>query len=230
MESRREGDGERSGGLWAMGEWKERGCTAGSAGRGGSGVARIFGSSWLRGSVRGRSRSWFSRGRGAIGRCAVSVQFLDADNVLIGNLPAELFLLSALFEMFFEEDGTAGIGGKRAGRGQKDIAGAVLHLDPAPQKGRIAGHTGSSVGRSGRGVNSTEGLVRWIVWKTGRRIKMPPSASCCALGRRTALQKSTREDGASAARRCLMARSHAIFRNPRHGELLKSGGTRGGSN
>lgn len=144
-----------------MGERKDRGCTAGSAGRGGGRVARIFRRSWLRGSVRGRSR--FSRGRGAIGRCALSVQFLDADNILIGNLPAELFLMSVLFEMFFEEDGTAGIGGKRAGRGQKDIAGAVLHLDPAPEKGRIAGHTGSSVERSGRGVNSTEGLVRWIV-------------------------------------------------------------------
>jgi hypothetical protein len=161
-----------------MGERKERGCTAGSAGRGGSRVARFFGWSWLRGSVRGRS--WFSRGRGAIGRCAVSVQFLDAHNILIGNLPAKLFLLSTLFEMFFEEDGTAGIGGKRASRGQKDIAGAVLHLDPTPEKGRVAGHTGPSVGRSGRCVNSTEGLVRWIVWKSGRRRKrcrlQPPVA------------------------------------------------------
>jgi hypothetical protein len=46
-----------------------------------------------------------------------------------------LLLLSTLLEMFFEEDGTAGIGGKRARRGQKDIAGAVLHLDPTPEKG-----------------------------------------------------------------------------------------------
>src|SRR5258708_13210084 len=120
-----------------MGEWKERGCTAGSAGRGGGGVARIFGWSWLRGSVRSRSR--FSRGRGAIGRCAVSVQFLDADNILIGNLPAELLLVSTLFEMFFEEDGTAVIGGKRASCGQKDIGGAVLQPHPPPQKHHIAG-------------------------------------------------------------------------------------------
>jgi len=160
MESRRGGGEERSGGLCAMGERKERRCATGSAGRGGR-VARIFGWSWLRGSVRGRSR--FSRGRGAIGRCALSIQFLDADNILIGNFPTELFLLPTLFEMFFEEDGTPGIRGKRAGRGQKNIAGAVLHLDPTPEKGRVAGHTGSSVGRSGRGVNSTEGLVRWIV-------------------------------------------------------------------
>src|SRR6266436_1526811 len=230
MESRREGDGERSGGLWAMGEWKERGCTAGSAGRGRGGVARIFGSSWLRGSVRGRSRSWFSRGRGAIGRCAVSVQFLDADNILIGNLPAELFLVSTLFEMFFEEDGTAGIGGKRASCGQKDIAGAVLHLDPTPQKGRIAGHTGSSVGRRGRGVNSTEGLVRWIVWKTAGGKDAAFSLLLRPGPEDSAAKINARGRGFGGAHRLLMAGSHAIFRNPRHWELLKSGGTRGGSN
>ena len=213
-----------------MGEWKERGCTAGSAGRGRGGVARIFGSSWLRGSVRGRSRSWFSRGRGAIGRCAVSVQFLDADNVLIGNLPAKLFLVSTLFEMFFEEDGTAGIGGKRASCGQKDIAGAVLHLDPTPQKGRIAGHTGSSVGRSGRGVNSTEGLVRRIVWKTvggkdaafSLLLRLGPEDSAAKINARG------RGFGGAPVPYGTLACSFLAPKTRR--EPLKSGGTRGGSN
>jgi hypothetical protein len=43
-----------------------------------------------------------------------------------------------------------------------------LHLDPAPEKGGIAGHTVSSVGRGGRGVNSTEGLLLTKVWKSDR--------------------------------------------------------------
>jgi hypothetical protein len=164
-----------SGGLGAMGERKERGCTTGSAG--GGGVAKVFGWSWLRGSVRGRGR--FSSGRGGIGRCAVSVQFLDADNILIGNLPSELLLLPTLFEMLFEEDGAAGIGDKGARSGQKDITGAVLHLDPAPEKGRIAGHTGFSVKGVGNGVNSTEGLVRGRVWKSDRPGKGASWSTMC---------------------------------------------------
>jgi hypothetical protein len=165
--------GKVSGGLWTIGERKERGRTAGAAGGGGR-VAKVFGWSWLRGSVRGRSR--FSRGRGRIGRCAVSVQFLDADNILIRNLPTKLLLLAMLFEMLFEENGAAGIGRKSARRGQKDIAGAILHLDPAPEKGRIAGHTSFSVKGVGNGVNSTEGLVRGRVWKSdrpGRGVSLP---------------------------------------------------------
>ena len=44
-------------------------------------------------------------------------------------------VLAALLEVLFKENGAAGIGDKGAGGGQKDIAGAILHLNPAPQIG-----------------------------------------------------------------------------------------------
>jgi hypothetical protein len=166
MESQRRGNLEGSGGLWAIGERKESGGTAGSTGCGAGGIFLVFGRRGRLSCFRGQGR--IRGGRSGIGRSAVGVQILDADNILIGDFPAKLFLLPTLFEMFFEEDGTAGIGDKSARRGQKDIAGAVLHLDPAPEKGGIAGHTVASVGRGGRGVNSTEGLLLTKVWKTDR--------------------------------------------------------------
>ena len=44
-------------------------------------------------------------------------------------------VLAVLLEVLFKEDGPTGIGDNRAGGGQKDIAGAILHLNPAPQIG-----------------------------------------------------------------------------------------------
>jgi hypothetical protein len=43
-----------------------------------------------------------------------------------------MLVLAALLEILLEEDGAAGIGNEDAGSGQKDIAGAILHLHTAP--------------------------------------------------------------------------------------------------
>jgi hypothetical protein len=43
-----------------------------------------------------------------------------------------MLVLAFLFKILLEEDGTAGIGDKHAGGGQKDIAGAILHFYTAP--------------------------------------------------------------------------------------------------
>ncbi len=51
-----------------------------------------------------------------------------------------MFKLAVLLEMLLEEDGAAGIGDECAGCGQKDIAGAILHLNPTPEKSRVASH------------------------------------------------------------------------------------------
>jgi len=72
--------------------------------------------------------------------------FFDANQILVGDFPSEMLLLSALFEMLFEEDGTAGIGDESAGGRQKDIAGAILHLDSTPEKSGVASHPLASVG------------------------------------------------------------------------------------
>ncbi len=52
-----------------------------------------------------------------------------------------MLMLAALFEILLEEDGAAGISDEDAGSGQKDIAGAILHLHTAPQKGGETSHT-----------------------------------------------------------------------------------------
>lgn len=72
--------------------------------------------------------------------------FFDAYQILVRDFPSEVLLLSALFEMLFEEDGTAGIGDENAGGGQKDIAGAILHLDSTPEKRGVASHPAPSFG------------------------------------------------------------------------------------
>ncbi len=106
--------------------------------RGGSGAAGIdsgFGRS-------GRFESIF-RFRGSGGRVYGSVSgglLFDANQALIWDLPAEVLVLAALLEVLLQEDGAAGIGDKSAGSGQKDIAGAVLHLHTTPEKGRVASH------------------------------------------------------------------------------------------
>lgn len=72
--------------------------------------------------------------------------FFDAYQILVRDFPSEMLLLSALFEMLFEEDGTAGIGDESAGGGQKDIAGAILHLHSTPKKRGVASHPAPSFG------------------------------------------------------------------------------------
>ena len=60
--------------------------------------------------------------------------FFDAVNILIGNFPAEIASLAALFHMLFQEDRAPGVRRECAGRGQKRIAHAILHGDFAAQK------------------------------------------------------------------------------------------------
>lgn len=64
-----------------------------------------------------------------------------AHDILVGDFPAEIPLRAALLETLLKKYGAARISHKRAGCGQKDVSGAVLHLNPAPKKSRIAGHT-----------------------------------------------------------------------------------------
>ena len=71
--------------------------------------------------------------------------YFDAHQILIRDFPAEVPVLSALLEILFQKDGAAGIGDKSAGGGQKDIAGAILHLHATPEKGGVASHLAPSV-------------------------------------------------------------------------------------
>ena len=61
--------------------------------------------------------------------------FLDTNQALIGNLPAEVAVLAALFEILLEKNGTAGIGDENAGSGQKNIPSAILHFHTTTEKG-----------------------------------------------------------------------------------------------
>ena len=113
---------------------RERKDTRRASGRsGGSGAERLF--------VRfGRDRSFGCgcgrrRSRGRVHGSAGVRLFFDAHQILIGNFPAKMPVLAALLEVLFKENGATGIGDKGAGGGQKDIAGAILHLNPAPQIG-----------------------------------------------------------------------------------------------
>jgi hypothetical protein len=126
-----------SGSFGALGKWNEaRGAAGGSAGRRTQWLIAGFG--W-RGSFGWSCRS--SCSCSCARRCAGIGFLFDAHQALIRDFPAEVLVLAALFELLFEEDRTAGIGDESAGGRQKDIAGAILHLNPAPEKGGVASHT-----------------------------------------------------------------------------------------
>ena len=72
--------------------------------------------------------------------------FIQMNYTVVRDFPAEVPVLSALLEILFQKDGAAGIGDKSAGGGQKDIAGAILHLHATPEKGGVASHPVPSVG------------------------------------------------------------------------------------
>ena len=57
-----------------------------------------------------------------------------------------MLVLALLHEALFEEDRATGVGHKGTGSRQKDISGAILHLNPASEKRGIAGHAGTSFG------------------------------------------------------------------------------------
>jgi hypothetical protein len=123
-----------------MGE-EAGGAASGSSGRGAERLlARLRGDrSFGRGFGTGANRNSVYRGPGVR-------LFFDAYQILIWDFPAEVLVLSALLEILFEENGAAGIGHESAGRGQKDIAGAILHLHATPEKGGVASHPVLSVG------------------------------------------------------------------------------------
>jgi hypothetical protein len=110
---------------------------------GGRGAKRLV--RWLRfggcffGGLRCR------RSGGGVGGSAGVRLFLDADQILIRDFPAEMLVLAALLEILFEEDGAPGIGYERAGSRQQDVPGAILHLHPAPEIRRVASHPVPSV-------------------------------------------------------------------------------------
>ena len=72
--------------------------------------------------------------------------FLNAMDVLVRNLPAEITALAALFNVLLEENGASRIGGKETRGGQQDIAHAILHGDLAAEKLRIRRHSSEFVG------------------------------------------------------------------------------------
>jgi hypothetical protein len=129
-----------SGGLGAVRERKETGTTSG----GGCGATRLFAGLGRDGSF-GRGCGSCGCGNGVYGGTGVRL-FFDAHQILIGDFPAEVLVLATLLEVLLEENGTTGIGDESAGSGQKDIAGAILHLHTAPEKGGIASHPVLSFG------------------------------------------------------------------------------------
>ena len=73
-------------------------------------------------------------------------KFLEANNILIGDFPAEMFLLTTLLEVLLEENGATGISDKGTGGRQHDVGGAVLDGDLTPEKSGITGHAPVSSG------------------------------------------------------------------------------------
>lgn len=67
--------------------------------------------------------------------------FLNANQVLIGDFPAEMSVLPALLKLLFQEDRPPGIRHKCARGWQQEVAGAILHLHATPEKGGVASHT-----------------------------------------------------------------------------------------
>ena len=120
---------------------------AGSAARSGaSRSAERLIRGWFRVSdCFGRSRGRRSRHTRVHGSASIRLSF-NSDKVLIGNFPAEMPMLPALFEHLFEENGAAGISDERARSGQDNIAGAKLHIHLTPQKRRVSSHLPASVG------------------------------------------------------------------------------------
>ena len=112
---------------------RKNGCAAARRGCGSQSRVRL--------TVGIRDNGRFGSGRGlhgnagGIGGDAGFRFFFDANQALIGNLPAEVAVLAALLEILLEEDGAAGIGDENTGIGQKNIASAVLHFHTSPEKG-----------------------------------------------------------------------------------------------
>jgi hypothetical protein len=131
---------KRSGSLGAVGERQDAGS---AAGRSGGSAERLV--------VRLRCNRSFGRGLGtgldgdtAGGNSGVRF-FFDAHQILIRNFPPEVLVLPALLEILLQKDRPPGIRHKNPRGGQKDLAGAILHLYVTPEKRRVASHPVPSV-------------------------------------------------------------------------------------
>ena len=71
--------------------------------------------------------------------------FLDPQQILVRDFPAEVLVLAALLEILFEKDGTSRIRDERAGSRQQDIASAILHFHTSPEKRGVPSHPVLSV-------------------------------------------------------------------------------------
>src|SRR5262249_30664886 len=81
----------------------------------------------------------------------------DLVNVLVGNFPAEVASLAALFDVLLQKDRTSGIRRKGAGSGQQDIAYAVLYSDPAAEE----------LGERRHACQSAKGVKEGSIVRTG---------------------------------------------------------------
>lgn len=85
--------------------------------------------------LRLRGGSFRRRSAAALHRSAGIRHGLDSHQILIRNFPAKMLVLPALLDALFQKDRASGIRHKQAGSGQKDIPGAVLHLNFVPEEG-----------------------------------------------------------------------------------------------
>ena len=91
---------------------------------------------------------------------------LDIDDGLVGEFPAEIFLLAVLFVVLFEVDGAAGIGYETSRGGQTDITGTIKNFHATPKKCRKTGHTEQFVGAEEGGSIVRKIGRKKLVWKS----------------------------------------------------------------
>jgi hypothetical protein len=119
------------GGFGAMGKGeKRRGTGSGFGGQGRWACSTIFGELLCRFGVR-RSRVRFVFFGGRVSGC---FGLHNAVNVLIRNLPTKVVEATALLNVLFEKDGTAGIAYKGARSREHDIANTIIDGDCAAEK------------------------------------------------------------------------------------------------
>lgn len=85
---------------------------------------------WQRRRGSGRS-AWLAVGKKG-DRSRSFAAFFQPHNIFVRNFPAEMLHLAALLQVLLEKDRTARVCDKRSGSRIKIVAGAVMHLDPAP--------------------------------------------------------------------------------------------------
>src|SRR5216683_2557504 len=130
--SRKEKGGRGSGSFGAVTQWEHRRSSGrGDCSRSGSrGPLRI---ACLTRALRRSGRR--------LTRLLALCLLVEPHNELIGDFPAKISGLAPLHQTLFQKNGAPRIGTQGPGSGQKDIAGAVMHLDPAPEQSGIARHT-----------------------------------------------------------------------------------------